>query len=105
MQRTITLNELQTLLAAGPSITLLDVRRSDDREKEPAAIANARWLDPAAVEGWSNSLDTDSEIILYCARGGSVSNAVVDVLQARGLKARFIEGGLEAWKANGGTTQ
>jgi rhodanese-related sulfurtransferase len=37
-------------------------------------------------------------------RGGSVSNAVVDALQAKGLKARFIEGGLEAWKATGGTT-
>lgn len=104
MKCTITFNELQTLLSAGTSITLLDVRRNDDREKEPAAIPNAHWLDPAAVGDWSNDLDAGSEIILFCARGGSVSNAVVDALHARGLKARFIEGGLEAWKANGGTT-
>ncbi len=104
MERTITPNALQTLLAAGTSITLLDVRRNDDRDKEPTAIPDARWLDPAAVEDWSNDLDTDSEIVLYCVRGGSVSNAVVDALQAKGLKARFIEGGLEAWKATGGTT-
>jgi rhodanese-related sulfurtransferase len=37
-------------------------------------------------------------------RGGSVSNSVVDQLQAKGVKARFIEGGFEAWKASGGET-
>lgn len=61
-------------------------------------------MNPVAVEDWSNDLDTDSEIVLYCVRGGSVSNAIVDSLQARGLKARFIEGGLEAWKATCGAT-
>jgi rhodanese-related sulfurtransferase len=29
---------------------------------------------------------------------------VVDQLQAKGVKARFIEGGLEAWKQAGGET-
>lgn len=104
MERTITPNELQALLAAGASIELLDVRRDDDREKEPTGIPDARWLNPTAVEDWSNDLESGSEIVLYCVRGGSVSNAVVDTLQAKGLKARFIEGGLEAWKAAGGTT-
>ncbi|HYQ72288.1 MAG TPA: hypothetical protein VET88_10220 [Gammaproteobacteria bacterium] len=61
MERTITPNELQTLLAAGESITLLDVRRNDDRDKEPAAIPDARWLDPTDIEDWSNDLDADSE--------------------------------------------
>jgi rhodanese-related sulfurtransferase len=37
-------------------------------------------------------------------RGGSVSNSVVDQLQAKGVKARFIEGGFEAWKSSGGET-
>lgn len=34
MERTITPEKLQTLLAAGASITLIDVRRDDDREKK-----------------------------------------------------------------------
>jgi len=41
-------------------------------------------------------------VVIYCVRGGSVSNAVVDRLQAAGVKARFVEGGLEAYKAAGG---
>jgi len=35
-------------------------------------------------------------------RGGSVSNSVLDALRAQGLQARYIEGGLEGWKAAGG---
>lgn len=42
--------------------------------------------------------------MLYCVRGGSVSNSVVDALQAKGLNACFIEGGIEGWKAAGGET-
>jgi rhodanese-related sulfurtransferase len=40
-------------------------------------------------------------VVIYCARGGSVSNSVVDRLQAEGIKARFIEGGIEGYKAAG----
>ena len=43
-------------------------------------------------------------MVLYCVRGGSVSNTVVDALQAKGVRARFIEGGIEGWKAAGGDT-
>jgi len=40
--------------------------------------------------------------VIYCVRGGAVSNSVVDRLQAAGVKARYIEGGIEAYKAAGG---
>jgi rhodanese-related sulfurtransferase len=35
-------------------------------------------------------------------RGGSVSNAVVDALDAQNLDACFVEGGIEGWKTAGG---
>jgi hypothetical protein len=31
-----------------------------------------------------------------------VSNSVVDRLQAEGIQARYVEGGIEGWKAAGG---
>jgi rhodanese-related sulfurtransferase len=43
--------------------------------------------------------------VVYCVRSGAVSNATVDTLQARGFKARYIEGGIEAWKGTGGTVE
>ncbi len=81
---------------------ILDVRRVDDLAASSEQLAGANWKDPARIGDWADSLPKDEDIVLYCVRGGGVSNSVVDVLQAKGLKARFIEGGIEGWKAAGG---
>lgn len=81
---------------------LLDVRRADDRNASSEQLANAQWKDPGQLAVWADELPRDQEIVLYCVRGGGVSNSVVDALQTRGLNARFIEGGIEGWKAAGG---
>lgn len=83
---------------------LIDVRRVADCEASSEQIPGATWHNPEQLADWADSLPTDKDIILYCVRGGSVSNGVVGALQARGLKARFIEGGIEGWKAAGGAT-
>lgn len=81
---------------------ILDVRRTADHAASAEQIAGANWKDPEQLADWADSLPQDRDIVLYCVRGGGVSNSVVDALQAKGLKARFIEGGFEAWKAAGG---
>lgn len=81
---------------------LLDVRRGNDRDASSEQLEGASWKDPEKLAEWADALPRDQDIVLYCVRGGSVSNGVVDALQAKGLKARFIEGGIEGWKAAGG---
>jgi rhodanese-related sulfurtransferase len=81
---------------------LLDVRRADDLAASSEQLAGANWKDPTRIGEWADTLPKDQDIVLYCVRGGGVSNSVVDTLQAKGLKARFIEGGMEGWKAAGG---
>jgi rhodanese-related sulfurtransferase len=97
MERTVKPQDLQL---AGKH--LIDVRRANDRDASAEQLPGACWHDPEKLADWAGSLPKDQEIILYCVRGGSVSNGVVDALQARGLNARFIEGGIEGWKAAGG---
>jgi rhodanese-related sulfurtransferase len=99
MERTIKPETLKNELAGK---LILDVRRAGDREAAPEHLAGAQWKNPEQLAEWADSLPNDQDIVLYCARGGSVSNSVVDALQAKGLKARFIEGGIEGWKAAGG---
>jgi len=81
---------------------LIDVRRAADRDASREQIPGATWHDPEKLADWSASLPRDKEIVLYCVRGGSVSNSVVDALLTKGLSARFIEGGIDGWKAAGG---
>ena len=102
MNRTISPGELKQLLENRKTILLLDVRRRVDYDAEGQKIPGAAWLDPERLTQWSTALPLDREIVIYCVRGGSVSNSVVDQLKAKGVKARFIEGGFEAWKQAGG---
>ncbi len=53
MPHTITPGALQSLMDEGAAITLLDVRRVEDRNNDPTIIPGAVWLDPAALEDWS----------------------------------------------------
>ncbi len=76
------------------------MRRKTDYDGN--VILNAQWHNPDEVAQWAKELPTDKEVVLYCARGGSVSNKVLDGLLAANIKARYIEGGIEAWKKSGG---
>lgn len=99
MNRTIKPEQLKAQIN---SKLILDVRREADRAASAEQLANAQWQNPEHVSVWAEQLPKDKEIVLYCVRGGGVSNSVVDTLQAKGLKACFIEGGIEGWKAAGG---
>jgi len=96
MKKSITAAELATLLASGKDITLLDVRRKEDFDKAPETIGGAQWKNPAKVEQWIQSLPDQQEVIVYCVRGGSVSQSVQQQLAESGHLAQFVEGGLES---------
>ncbi len=102
MHRTLSPAALNAMLAEDAPMVLIDVRREAARREDAVAIDGASWHDPAHMDEWIASFDGGSEIVLYCAHGESISNAVVDALHARGLAARFVEGGLDAWRAAGG---
>lgn len=102
MNRTINPQELKSKLG-NKDVTVIDVRRKEDYAADNSAIPGSTWFDPANIDNWCSTLPTDKEVVLYCVRGGAVSNSVVDTLQAKGLKARYIEGGIAAWKEAGGS--
>ncbi len=96
-KRTITPDELKGRPSA---YTVIDVRRKTDYDRK--TILNAEWYNPDEVTQWAKDLPADKEVVLYCARGGSVSNKILDSLLAVNIKARYIEGGIEGWKESGG---
>jgi rhodanese-related sulfurtransferase len=102
MERTIRPDDLKEQLAARKELVLLDVRRKSDYDVDPEKLPGAEWRDPDKVAEWSMDLHGDRQVVVYCVRGGSVSNKVLDHLQGKNVQARFIEGGIEAWKAAGG---
>lgn len=104
MERTLKPEELKTLLQTRKDVVVFDVHRKADYDADNQKISSAMWLDPEKVAQWCTALPHDKQIVVYCVRGGSVSNSVLDVLLGKGFKARYIEGGIEAWKGAGGQT-
>jgi len=94
-------SELKKLLD-NQSVTLLDVRRKADYEAEPSLIPGAAWHDPEQVGSWSRELPKDRPVVVYCVKGGSVSQSITATLTDQQVNARFVEGGLKAWKEAGG---
>ena len=81
---------------------LLDVRREADYAASNEMLPGALWKNPEQLDTWIDTIPRNQDVVIYCVRGGTVSNKVLDALRATGVKARYIEGGLEAWKAAGG---
>jgi rhodanese-related sulfurtransferase len=96
MKTSISATQLADLQTSGQAITIIDVRRKEDFDKAPQTFAGASWKNPAEVDQWSKALPTQQEVIIYCVRGGSVSQSVQQRLAEQGCSVRYVEGGLEA---------
>ena len=83
---------------------VLDVRRAGVFAAASTMLPGAAWRDPVAVAEWSAQLPADREVIVYCVYGHEVGRATAMRLRARGLNARYLEGGIDAWQRDGQPT-
>lgn len=95
--KSIDIQTLNNLLGAGDAPLLLDVRRRADYTANPQTITGARWYDPETIDRWVEDLPSNRPIVVYCVKGGSVSQSAVDRLRKAGRDAVWLEGGLKAW--------
>jgi rhodanese-related sulfurtransferase len=101
MANSITAEELKNLLASDQKPAVFDVRRKSDYEAAPQTINSAAWLDPEKADEWKDEIPRDRPVVVYCVKGGSVSQSVADRLQQNHPGVRFLEGGIKAWAGLG----
>lgn len=80
---------------------IFDVRRAGVFENARTMIPGSRWCDPADVATWAADLPADRELLVYCVYGHEVGRVTALRLQAAGLNARYLIGGIDAWQAAG----
>lgn len=93
MNRSISAEQFLSII---DKVMVLDIRRKDDFDSSDLKVSCAEWKDPALIDQWLDSIPQDKDLVIYCVRGGGVSNSVVDRLLAAGLDASFVEGGIVA---------
>lgn len=96
----ITAAELRDLLDRG-AVSFFDVRRRARYEESGETIPGALWRDPEQVQSWSRHLAPGRAVVVACVHGHEVSQGAAAALAASGLAARYLEGGLEAWRKAG----
>src|SRR5437899_6537923 len=76
---------------------VIDVRRAEGFKDSGFLIAGALRRDPERVEEWAKTLPSSAAVVVYCVHGHEDSQAV-----AKALGAKYLEGGIEAWRETGG---
>jgi rhodanese-related sulfurtransferase len=83
-----------------PNELVLDVRRAAAFRESGEMIAGALRRDPEGVDEWARSLPRAASVVVYCVHGHEVSQGVAQALAARGVHARYLVGGIEAWQGS-----
>src|SRR6267142_2580143 len=98
----ISVSQLRSELAGGNPAIVIDVRRQPAFAGASEMIAGALRRNPEEVNAWAKSLPRASSVAVYCVHGHEVSQGVAAALAENGIAARYLEGGIEAWKAADG---
>jgi rhodanese-related sulfurtransferase len=96
---------LRQSLASGQPPLVIDVRKGPTFLGAPDLIRGALRRDPLRVADWSRTLPSGADVVVYCVHGHEVSQGAAKALCAAfpdTLGARYLEGGIEAWRAAGG---
>ena len=102
MDHSVTPQELLQALASATPPMVIDVRRSARFDEAADMIAGAGHRDPELLADGMAALPRDRAIVVYCVHGHEVSQNAARVLREAGLRARYLEGGIEGWRAAGG---
>lgn len=102
---TISPDTLSQDLSGPDAPLLLDVRRAAARTRSGHQIPGAHWRDPALWLDWKDEIASRGPVVLYCAHGQEISQALTTALQVMGTRAVFLEGGFAAWERQGGACE
>lgn len=92
--------ELYESLGTGAAPVLIDVRRPENYDADDALIVGAIRRVPDRVAAWCLAIGKCRAIVVYGVSGGPTSRRVAATLAAAGLSARYVEGGMAAWREN-----
>ncbi|MGH8732369.1 MAG: chromate resistance protein ChrB domain-containing protein [Burkholderiales bacterium] len=99
MDASISAANLRESLRGSEPPLVIDVRRNERFRETPYLVKGALRRDPEGVQDWKKNLPLSASVVVYCVHGHEVSQNV-----AKALGARYLEGGIEHWREEGGET-
>jgi rhodanese-related sulfurtransferase len=100
----ISVSSLRAALGNAGAPLLLDVRRESALLTGAKSLPGAVWCAPETLLQQAAALPSAHPIVTYCVQGHDLSQEAAKQLRQAGHEARYLEGGIEAWKAGGAPT-
>ncbi len=102
MDASISAAELRQAIRSETPPLVIDVRKAPAFRAARDMIDGALRRAPEEVARWASTLPYAEHVVVYCVHGHEVSQGACQALIATGLAARFLEGGIEAWRGEDG---
>jgi len=99
MDASISAADLRQSLRSKEPPLVIDVRRKERFFESTYVVKGSLRRDPERVVEWARTLPRAASVVVYCVHGHEVSQNV-----AKALGARYLEGGIEHWREEGGET-
>jgi rhodanese-related sulfurtransferase len=96
----ITPDELWRRIGTARAPIVIDVRRPEAVEQSKALLPGALLRDPHEAGAWEFG-SSPGTIVVACRHGHERSQMAAAELRSRGLDARVLAGGFEAWREHG----
>ncbi|MGR3700705.1 MAG: chromate resistance protein ChrB domain-containing protein [Paracoccaceae bacterium] len=98
----ITVAQLNRLIGTPDCPAIVDICLQDDFDADPVLVPGAFRHSHTDIPGLIRRLDGQRAVIL-CQKGLKLSQGVVAWLASEGLRAEYLQGGMQAWRAADGT--
>lgn len=98
----ITVAQLNRLIGTPECPVIVDICLQDDFDADPVLVPGAWRHSHTDIPGLIRRLDGQRAVIL-CQKGLKLSQGVVAWLASEGLRAEYLQGGMQAWRAAEGT--
>jgi rhodanese-related sulfurtransferase len=102
-RNTISSEQLKTLVGAADCPLIIDVRREQTYADATDVIPTAVWRDHRIADQWARELPP-GDVVVYCVHGYHVSQAACALLAAAGVRARYLDVGIDGYREAGGVT-
>lgn len=94
--------ELQSAIQSEHPPLVIDVRKPERFREAPDLVRGALRRDPLRAADWARTLPPAASAVVYCVHGHEVSQDAAKTLAHAGISTRFLEGGIEQWRTDGG---
>ena len=98
----VTRETLAARLGTAEAPVVIDVRRQPRFEESDIVIPGTIRRAHDQVAAWQGSLPRDRDVVVYCVHGLEIGRDAAAELREAGFNARFLIGGIEDWRDNGG---